>query len=117
MKHNRVISIISIVALAALIIMLNFTSPTEIGPFGVLLFFTTLYVVVFGVMTLIWQVFRGMAFGKHKLRTKDYIYTMVAAFGPILVLMARNFDTLNLWTSGLIGFILILAEFLVYKKY
>lgn len=116
MKHNRVISVISIIALAVLLIMLFFTSPTEIGPFGVLLFFTTLYVVVFGVMSLAWQVFRGMAFGRKKMRNKDYLYAAVAAFGPILVLMARNFNAINLWTLCLIGFFVFLAEFLVYKR-
>lgn len=116
MKHNRVIYSISIIGLVALIIMLNVTSPTEIGPFGVLLFFTTIYVVCFGVMTLIWQAFRKTAMKQNVLRGKDYLYTAVMAFGPIMLLMARSFGAISVWTISLIVVFLILAEFLVYKR-
>ena len=102
MKHNRIISVISIVGLAALILMLVFTSPTEIGPFGVLLFFTTVYVVTFGIVTLLMQTFVRLAFKKDTFKNKDYLYAAVLAFGPIMFLMARSFGAINLWTTGLI---------------
>ena len=57
MKHNRIAISISIIGLAALILMLNVTSPTEIGPLGVLLFFTTLYMITFSVASLVMQAF------------------------------------------------------------
>ncbi|MBQ2695031.1 hypothetical protein IJG04_00090 [Candidatus Saccharibacteria bacterium] len=116
MKRNRIMSIISIMGLAALIFMLFFTSPTEIGPFGVLLFFTTLYVSIFGITSLIMQAFYRIAFKKEIFRTKDYLYSAVLAFGPIMILMARSFGAVNLWTIGLIVLFLFLAEFLVYKR-
>ena len=116
MKHNRFVYLVSIIGLAVLILMLNLTSPTEIGPFGVLLFFTTVYLVCFGVITLIYQTFLRIALKKRSLRNKDYLYTAVFAFGPIMLLMARSFGAVNLWTVSLVVFFLILAEFLVYKK-
>ena len=116
MKHNRIISVASIVGLVALVLMLNFTSPTEIGPFGVLLFFTTVYVVSFGVVTLIMQSFMRLAFKKETFRGKDYLYSAVLAFGPIMFLMARSFGAINLWTTGLICIFIFLAEFLVAKR-
>ena len=116
MKHNHVISIISIIGLAALIMILNFTSPTEIGPLGVLLFFTTVYVVAFGIATLIMQSFVKLAFKREHFRGKDYLYAAVIAFGPIMLLMARSFGAINLWTIGLIALFLFLAEFLVAKR-
>lgn len=116
MKHNRVIYSISIVGLAALIIMLNVTSPTDIGPLGVLLFFTTVYIVCFGVMTFVWQAFKKAAMKQGTLRNKDYLYTAVMAFGPIMLLMARSFGAISVWTISLIVAFLILAEFLVYKR-
>ena len=116
MKHNRIISAISIVGLAALILMLVFTSPTEIGPFGVLLFFTTVYIVTFGIVTLLMQTFMRLAFKKEVFRGKDYLYSAVLAFGPIMFLMARSFNAINLWTVGLICFFIFLAEFLVAKR-
>ena len=116
MKHNRVISIISIVGLAALILMLELTSPTEIGPFGVLLFFTTIYIVTFGIITLLMQTFMRLAFKRETFRNKDYLYSAVLAFGPIMFLMARSFGAINLWITGLICLFIFLAEFLVAKR-
>ena len=116
MKHSRIVSVASIAGLAALLLMLTFTSPTEIGPFGVLLFFTTVYVVSFGVVTLIFQSFMRLAFKKESFRGKDYLYSAVLAFGPIMFLMARSFGAINLWTTGLICIFIFLAEFLVAKR-
>ena len=116
MKHNRIIYITSIIGLAALIMMLIFTSPTEIGPFGVLLFFTTIYVVVFGVVTFLVRAFQRIAFKKTSFKGKDYLYAAVLAFGPIMLLMAHSFGAVNLWTIALIFVFLTLAEFLVYKR-
>ena len=116
MKHNRVITIISIVSLAVLITLLFFTSPTEIGPFGVLLFFTTLYVSFFGLITMVMQTFFKLALGKNNFTNKDYLYSAVLSFGPIMLLMARSFGVINLWTISLIALFLFLAEFLVAKR-
>ena len=116
MKHNRIIASITIIGLAALIVMLNVLSPTEIGPLGVLLFFTTFYVTSFGIITLLYQVFQKLAFNKETFKSKDYLQSAVLAFGPIMLLMARSFGAINLWTISLIIVFLALAEFLVYKK-
>ena len=116
MKHNRIILTSSIIGLAVLLLMLIFTSPTEIGPLGVLLFFTTLYIVCFGIITMLTHWFIKLAFRKTTLRSKDYLYSAVLAFGPIMFLMARSFGAINLWTTSLIIIFLILAEFLVYKR-
>ena len=116
MKHNRVIIGMTIIGLAALILMLQLTSPTEMGPSGVLLFFTTIYVTIFGIFTLLMQAFFRIALSRDQLRNKDYLYSAVLAFGPIMFLMARSFGAINLWTTTLILVFLTLAEFLVYKR-
>ena len=116
MKHKRIIYLLGIIGLAVLIIMLSVTSPTEIGPSGVLLFFTTLYIVIFCGFSLLMYAFMRIAFKKEKFRNKDYLYSAVLAFGPIMFLMARSFGAINLWTASLIIIFLILAEFLVYKR-
>ena len=116
MKHNRILFIVSIMALAALILMMNLISPTEIGPFGVLLFFTTVYIAVLGLITLFLFTFERIAFKKETFRGKDYLCSAIISFGPIMFLMARSFGAINLWTIALITLFLILAEFLVYKK-
>ena len=116
MKHNRILTIVSIIGLAALILMLNFTSPTEIGPFGVLLFFTTLYVSSFGIFALLLQAYRHLALKLNHMRNKDYLYAAVLAFAPVILLIARSFGAVNLWTFSLICVFLFLAEFLVAKR-
>ena len=116
MKHNRLIVTSSIIGLAALILMLNLTSPTEIGPLGVLLFFVLIYIVVFGVMVFLMKLFYRLGFKRETFRRKDYLYAAIGAFGPIMLLMARSFGAMTFWTVGLIAFGVFLAEFLVYKK-
>ena len=116
MKHNHIIFFITVLGLAALILMLNLTSPTEIGPLGVLLFFTTVYITFVGFFTLLLQVFLRTAFKKKSLTSKDCMYAAVLAFGPIMLLMARSFGAINLWTITLIVVFLSLAEFLVKKR-
>ena len=116
MKHNRVVAIVSMIGLAVLISLLFFTSPTEIGPFGVLLFFTTLYMSIFGFVTFLMRGFYKLAFDRESFGNKDYLSAAVLSFGPIMLLMARSFGVINLWTVGLIVLFLFLAEFLVLKR-
>ena len=116
MKKNYVVTIVSIIGLAALIIMLNFTSPTEIGPFGVLLFFTTLYIALFGIASACLSIFYHLTNKREAMRNKDYLYSAVLAFGPIMLLMARSFGVVTPLTVGLIFIFLLLAEFLVMKR-
>lgn len=116
MASSFVIKIAGIVGTIILALFLAFTAPTEIGPLGVLVFFTTLYIVIFCVFSLIWRAFGRFAFKKTTMRRKDYLCSAVLAFGPIMVMMARSFGAINLWTLSLITLFLVLTEFLVYKK-
>ena len=106
----------SIISLIVLILMLNLTSPTEIGPSGVLLFFTTVYVLVFGVMTFLIKIFYSLALKRTNFRNKDYLYAAVAAFGPVMLLIARSFGAITLWTVSLMAIFVALAEFFVCKR-
>lgn len=116
MSFSFLIKVAGILGLAALIFFLSFTSPTEIGPLGVLVFFTTLYITIFSVFSAVWQIFIRLAFKKERMHRRDYLCSAVLAFGPIMVMMARSFGAINLWTLTLIFLFLLLAEFLVYKK-
>ena len=116
MKHNRIVLIVGIIGLAALISMLIFTSPTEIGPFGVLLFFTTVYVTLFSITSFLFRAFKRIAFKNPNFKNKDYLYSAILAFAPVMLLMARSFDAINIWTISLIALFVTLAEFLVYKR-
>ena len=116
MSANFFIKALGLIGLFALVLMLIFTSPTEIGPLGVLVFFTTLYIVLFSAIYTLTQIFKRLAFKNEHMVRRDYLFSAVLAFGPIMVMMARSFGAINLWTLGLIALFLLLAEFLVYKK-
>lgn len=115
-KHNRIIATVLIAGIVAIILMLCLTSPNEIGPFGVLLFFTLLYVVVFCTATFFMKIFYSLALKRTNFRGKDYLYSAVVSFGPVMVLMARSFGAITPWTLSLIGLFILLSEFLVCKK-
>ena len=53
---------------------------------------------------------------KEIFRSKDYLYSAVLAFAPIMLLMTCSFGVTNLWTVGLICLFICLAEFLVAKR-
>ena len=116
MKHNRLILALGLIGLAVLVLMLKFTSPAEIGPFGVLLFFTTIYAVIFSIVTFTMEAFYRLALKRKTFRNKDYLYAAIASFGPIMFLAAGSFGAINFWVIGLIIIFVFLAEFLVYKK-
>lgn len=113
---NRVILLLSLVATVVLMVMLNFTTPAEIGPLGVLVFFTTVYIVVFGLATALTRLFRLITGQKGAMRRKDYLYAAVAAFGPILLLLAQSFGSLSIWTLGLVVGFVGLACFAISKR-
>lgn len=116
MSASFVVKMLGIAGATILVLLLVFTSPTAIGPLGVLVFFTTLYITIFSLFANALAVFYRLAYKKNTMRRKDYLFAAVMAFGPIMVIMARSFGAINLWTLSLIAIFLILAEFLVYKK-
>ncbi len=116
MKLNRIFIAMSVAGLAALTLIANLTSPVEIGPLGVLVFFTTLYVSVFGIIALALRAFFYLAYKKTTFKNKDFLYTAVLSFGPIMILMARSFSAITPWTICLIAMFLFLAEFFIYKR-
>ena len=75
-----------------------------------------MYLKYFMIFFDLMQIFFKLAFGKETLSGKDYLYSAVISFGPIMLLMARSFGTINFWTIGLITLFLILASFLVAKR-
>ena len=113
---NRLIVLASLVAIVVLMIMINLTSPAEIGPLGVLVFFTMVYVVFFGVATGLVNLMRKVIGNRGGMRRKDYFFAAVIAFGPIMLLLVQSFNSLNLWTSGLVVVAVTLGCFLISKR-
>lgn len=111
---KRLIPVFSMLAVILLLLMLNFTSPADVGPLGLLVFFAACYVAVLGISLLLVRIFVRLA-GK-KMGHKQYLYAAIIAFGPIMLLLARSLGTLGPATVALVALVVFLACFLVSKK-
>lgn len=116
MKHNRVILSIGLISFAVLLIVLNLTSPSDIGAAGVLFLFVIFYIFIFSMVCLLWMLYYRLALSRTVFRVKDYLYAAVLSFAPIMLLIARSFSAINVWVLCLIALFTFLAEFLVAKK-
>lgn len=111
---KRLIPVSSLTSVVVLLLMLNFTTPTGVGPLGVLVFFIAVYVLMFGIFTLIVRFF-GRILG-HKPSRKQYLYSVVLAFGPIMLLLAQSLGSINFLTISLVAVFEFLACFLIKKR-
>ncbi len=111
---KRLIPVLSLLAAVVLLLILNFTTPADAGPFGVLVFFLMCYVVVLGIALVFVKIF--MKLGGKKMGRKGYLYGAIIAFGPIMMLLAQSLRTLSPFTIGLICVFIFLACFLVSKR-
>lgn len=114
-NDKRLFLAVNLVGLAVLGLLLNLTSPTEVGPAGVLVFFTTIYALVYSWFLAIFRLFLRLAFGRKKETRKEMLGTAIAAFLPLMLMMAMSFGGLNWITGILIAAIVLIAEFLVGK--
>lgn len=111
-KH--LVSVMSLFAAVILLVMLNFTTPVGVGPFGVLVFFTTFYVLMLGIALALVRFFARVM--KLQLGKKEYAYGAVIAFGPIMLMLAQSMGSMSLVTVGLTVIFMVLGCFLVNKK-
>ncbi len=111
-KH--LIPVLSLIAAVILLTMLNFTTPAGIGPLGVLVFFTAVYVLMLGIAVALVKLFLKMT-GKQMGR-KSYMYGAMIAFGPIMLLLAQSLGSMSPLTVGLTVVFVLLGCFLVSKR-
>ena len=99
---NRFIFILSLVVLAIILVFLFFTSPTNIGPLGILFFFVMVYFLSFGVITFFMTFFVRIFFSRKEMIKKDYICAGIVAILPItvLVLIASGVRNLVILVAG-----------------
>lgn len=111
---RRLILILCLMASIVVLLMLNFTTPSEVGPLGVLVFFTMIYIVMFGLAQGVVRLFVGVL--DRKMRLREYLYGAVIAMGPIVLLLIKSLGYLNLLTMGVTVVALFLACFLIKKR-
>lgn len=110
---SRLIALSSLLAVVVMLVMMNLTNPVEVGPLGVLVFFTMFYIAMFGLATWLVDMFLKVV---KKTSHKRLSYAAVIAFGPIMLLLLRSFGSLNLGTLGVVILFCFLGCFLVNKR-
>lgn len=111
-KH--LIPVLCLVSATILLVMLNFTTPMGVGPFGVLVFFTTFYALMFGLAVgLVGLLMRVL--GKSS-RRRLYLYAAAVAFGPVLMMLLQAMGSISLMTVGLVAVFVFLSCFLISKR-
>lgn len=118
---GRFFIILSLVSAIFLAVMMNITTPSDIGPFGVLVFFTLFYVFCLGITITLC---RGVLMLKKKMQKKEvgdttkksYFYGSILAFAPILLVFMRSFGELNVLEILLVVLFVIVSCFYISKK-
>lgn len=111
---KRLIPVMSLLAAVILLLMLNFTTPAGVGPFGVLIFFAACYMVVLGISLLLVRIFTKLL-GKQ-MTHKSYLYAAVIAFGPIMLLLIQSLGSLSVLTVSIVVILIFLVCFLISRN-
>ena len=124
---GKVIAASTVIAGIILIIMLQTTNPSTVGPLGLLAVFFLLYVIVLGATTeLLWvgsHVFQtiGRRFtskrppGRLSLQ-RAYYFSSVLALGPIIALAMLSIGSFGFYEMLLIGVFLAVATLYVSRR-
>ena len=117
-KFKAVVTVVSLVFLLA---MMWTTTPSGVGPLGVLVFFTLCYIVSFGVMSTICRCFFVLKSKMDKRHLggedkKSFYYGAVLAFAPVLLLGMQAFGGVGWLELLFVILAMVLACFLVAKK-
>lgn len=125
--NRKIILPSTLVATLVLLLLMNFTTPNEIGPLGVLVFFTMFYIVMFGVMDVIVLVVRRFLLkkreklakrkdGKIARERREYFLAAVLAFFPVLILVFRSAGMNVLEMIAIVLAVEIFGGILVWKR-
>lgn len=111
---KRLILFLELAAITVILLMLRFTNPSSAGPVGVLVFFTMIYVVMFGIAHVFVGVFMRLL-GK-RMGMREQVYTAIVAMGPIVLLLLQSLGSVSILTVCAVVVLVGMACFLVSKR-
>ena len=119
--RDRIIPILSILSVIGIFFMVIFTTPMEVGVLGVLVFFTMIFIVTFGIAYELIKIFQKILNNTNEKKYKACeerrkMYSAIVAFGPIMLLIARAFSVMNIGIIMSVGIFVFLGCFLVHKR-
>jgi hypothetical protein len=114
---NKLLLMISACAAVILATMMIFTSPSKVGPVGVLLFFTTSYLFFLGLAAFVCKlffIFRGKMnreFAIQDVNKRSFRYGLVLALAPVMLMLVGSFGGISI---GEIVLVVLLEVFLCF---
>ena len=119
---TKLLLIVSAVSLVILLAMMFLTSPSTVGPVGVLVFFTMAYLFFLGLAVFCCRLFflvRGKmdhAKAANNLQKKSLRYGVVIAIAPVALLLAGSFGGITIGEIALVAGLEILLCFLTSRN-
>ncbi len=124
---GRIVGGSSIAAVIILFVLLQATTPSQVGPLGLLAVFFLLYVVLVGLSTLIlWWGSKAVALiarpftSKRPMKPvplqKSYYYASVLALAPVMLLAMKSIGTLGVYQLVLVGIFLLIGVLYIAKR-
>lgn len=96
--------------------MLFFTTPADLGPLGIFVFFVMVYLVMLGVTTLLVKIFTRFTLRKKEMNWKDYANAGILAFWPVMVLVFISVGSANMIFSLIGATVFVLLSMFLIKK-
>ena len=124
---KKIITITTIMSLCSLVVLLNVTTPSSAGPFGILAIFVFAYLLSLGLVTcfIFWGsrafVYFSRLFATRKpILTLDlkrsYYFATVFAAAPIILIGLQSVGSIGLYESSLVVIFVAIGCIYVSKR-
>jgi hypothetical protein len=124
---SRILAILSFLSVVGLAILLTLTTPNQVGPVGVLVFFALIYIISLGIFVGLVYLFSSAStflFKKSistrpvkRLSTKKLYYvSSILAFAPVLLLAIQSFGGIGFLELALVLLFETIGVFLILKR-
>lgn len=122
-----IIPIASVVSLCLLVIMLNTTTPSTAGPFGLLAIFIFSYIVIFGAMAyLIYGIsylvshLSRVVMSSRPMRSlslkRSTYYSSVISTAPIMLVGLQSVGRVEIYQYFLVALFIVIGCLYIFKK-
>ena len=124
---KRIVAIMTIASLCLLLLLINITAPTSVGPFGILAVFVFAYTSSLGVVTYFLFGISGIIFKasatftvKKPLRALSfrdaYYYSTILAIAPVMLVGLQSVNTIGIYEFGLVGLFELIGCLYIAKR-
>jgi hypothetical protein len=124
---KRIVAIMTIASLCLLLLLLNITVPTSVGPFGILAVFVFAYTSSLGVVAYLLFGISGIISRlsatftvKRPLRALSfrdaYYYSTIVAIAPVMLVGLQSVNTIGIYEFGLVGLFELIGCLYITKR-